>query len=310
MIFFFLGSYAVTEILLDAGANPDDVSDDGFPAIMLAAYSDYSSILRLLLERGANVHQANTQDYSAVHVAAWNGLMKCLHILLQSGAHPDAQTRDRNTPLSLAAHGNHHLIVNILLQRGCNVNNADKDLDTALHYAAFNGNQEIVEELIEHGADPDVHNRLNVSPLWNAVYRQHHGVIRELLKQNVTLNDASVGIEQHAQAIDVVTVFDTPRTPMWVAANGGDQETVFLLLTAGYDVTRETWIGSGHFPGKSNEDENLKNILSFHHKTPMRLLSLCRNFFRKQGGRQIHDLVRRLEIPRFLRNYITLTDMM
>lgn len=302
------GNHAVVKILLDAGANVNDVSDDGFPALMLASYSNYTAIVTLLLEHGANIAIGNPQGYTAIHVSAWNGYINILSILLNAGALPDARTNDRNTPLSLAAHGNHERVVNMLIERGCNVNNADKDLDTPLHYAAFNGNLQCVVDLLDHEADPDALNRLNTTPLWNAVYRSHPEVVKVLLKKNVALNVATVGIEQHAQSDDVITVFDVPSSPLWVAAHQGSAEIALMLITAGCNVAGETWIGRRTFPGKSQHDEDLKNLLLFYHRNPRPLLTLCRNYLRQIAGRSVRRFVRRLEIPDVLRNYITLRD--
>lgn len=295
---------------MEAGADPNDVSDDGFPALIIAVYSNLSIMVKLLLNYGADVHRTNQQGYSAIHVAAWNGYLNIVNILINAGAHVDLRTNDRNTPLSLAAHGNHEKVVELLLQQGCNVNNADKDLDTPLLYAAFNGNLDCVQNLLAHGADPQLPNRLNTTPLWNAVYRQHPTVVKALLKRNVILNVATVGIEQHAQTDGVMQVFDAPRSPLWVAASHGNTDLVNLLIAAGYDVTGENWIGSGDFPNKCLESETLKKILIFHHRNPQPLLILCRNYFRQLAGRDVEDFVQQLEIPEVLKNFITLKDIL
>lgn len=286
----------------------NDISDDGFPALMMASYSNYTALVHLLLEYGAHVHGSNAQGYSSIHVAAWNGYLNILNILLNAGAEADLKTNDRNTPLSLAAHGNHERVVRLLLEKGCNVNNADKDLDTPLHYAAFNGNVQCVTDLLDHGANPDSLNRLSTTALWNAVYRSHPEVVKILLKKNVPLDVPTVGIEQHAQSDDVVTVFDEPSTPLYVAAYQGSAEIALLLIAAGCKVTHENWIGEGSFPGLSQHDEALKKLLLFYYRNPRPLLTLCRNYMRQIAGRNVRTFVRRLEIPEVLRNYITLRD--
>jgi ankyrin repeat protein len=188
MCFFFSDSHDVTKILLEAGADPNETSDDGYPPLLVATYSNFTNIIKLLMQYDVNIHHANDMGYQvrqacirtspfsfsficissyppllvtainvfdlchqAVHIAAWNGFVSILTLLLNAGADHDVQTMDRNTPMSLAAHGNHGNVVDMLLARGCNVNNADKDLDTPLLYATYNGNLACVESLLENG---------------------------------------------------------------------------------------------------------------------------------------------------------------
>ena len=300
----------MTQILLESGANVNDVSGDGYPALMVATYSNYTNIVQLLLDYGVDVHRSNDTGYQAIHIAAWNGYVTILLKLLTAGAQADVRTNDRNTPLSLAAHGNHWPAVEILMARGCDINNADKDLDTPLHYATFNGNETCVEKLLERGADPEALNRLQVTPLWNAVYRKHLKVMKILIKKNVALSVPSKGIEQHAQTDQVVTVFDTPRTPLWVAANHGSAEMALLLITAGCDVSPEDWIGVREFPGKSQEMPSLKDVLVYYHSVPRPLTFQCRTVLRRLGGRNVRRFVQHLRVPQKFRNFLLLSDVL
>ena len=306
----FPESYNVTRILLEAGANVNDISDDGDPALMVATYANYTNIVKLLLEYNVNVHYSNSLGYQALHIAAWNGFIAILALLLNAGALPDVCTHDQNTPMSLAAHGNHFPVVEMLMSKGCNVNNADKDLDTPLHYAAFNGNMACVEKLLDNGADPEAVNRLDATPLWNAVYQGHLNVVKLLIKKNVALSVPSVGIEQHAQSAQVVTVFDIPRSPLWVASHRGNSEMALLLITGGCDVAHETWIGQQEFPGKCQENEMLKEVLLYYHSVPLPLTFQCRIILRRLAGRDLRKFVRRLMIPEKFRDFLLLKEVL
>ncbi|XP_076442764.1 uncharacterized protein LOC143281437 [Babylonia areolata] len=301
-------SLEVAKILLEAGANVNDVSDDGYPALMVAAYSNFTNIVRLLLSYGVDVHMSNPMGYQAMHIAAWNGYLTIVHLLLEAGAVPDVRTDDLNTPLSLAAHGNFSQLVEVLLSQGCNVNNADKDLDTPLHYATFNGNLACMEKLLEHGANPHARNRLDVTPLWNCVYRGHLPAVKLLLKKNVALSVASRGIQQHSQSDEVEMVFDDPHTPLWLACNLGHVDITMLLIFAGCDLVRETWIARSEFPGKCEESEELKEVLRFYHSTPRALLSQCRIVLRRMAGSDVRRFVRHLPVPQRLKNFILLSE--
>ena len=296
-------------MLLDAGANPNHIPDDGFPALVVAAYSNSWEIITLLLERGARISSTNNHQYSAVHIAAWNGHVESMETLLRHSAPHDTRTADKNTPLSLAAHGHHPDVIELLLPYGCDVNNSDKDLDTPLHYASFNGDADSVRLLLRHGADPDAKNRVYVTPLWNAVYCKNTAIVKLLLENNVDLCTPSVGVNQYYQSDVVMYIYDTPRTPLWVAAARNAPEAAMLLISAGYNVSRENWI-LDDMPEAAAENEPFSSLLRYYKCTPLRLLSICRNFFRQHFGRDVAQKAQGLEVPKVLKHYIMLKDIL
>lgn len=300
----------LTQILLDAGANPNEPNEDDYTPLCLATYSNFTNIVKLLMDYNVDIHHANRSGYQAVHIAAWNGFMGILTALLNAGAKADIQTQDLNTPLTLAAHGNHTKIVDMLLAKGCNVNNMDKDLDTALLYATFNSSVACTESLLGKGANPQCINRLGCTPLWNATYRGDIAIVKVLLKLNVALDIPSKGIDQHAQSDTVVTLFDTPRTALWVATYHGHAELAQLLITAGCRVMAESWIGQDDFPGQSKDNEELKEMLRFYHGNPLPLTFLCRIFLRRMAGREVRSFTSLMHIPDKYRNFIEMKDIL
>ena len=112
------GAYDCITLLVEAGATPNargDVSDDGSPALLLAAAGRKGTthkqkddrapdMIRLLVKLGAEV---NTQDSSsgrsALHVASLNGRCDCMQALLELGADPLASDVSGRSPLHLAA---------------------------------------------------------------------------------------------------------------------------------------------------------------------------------------------------------------
>ncbi|XP_052769568.1 ankyrin-3-like isoform X2 [Mya arenaria] len=304
----------IIQMLLDAGADPNTHSNTESP-LFIACYEDDIDIVRLLIKHKANINVSNEQKYTPLHVAAWNGHLETVRELLKFGAPHDIKTNDGNTPLGLAAHGCHLSVMKELLQLGCNVNNKDKDEDDPILYASYNGMTRGVELLLEHGANANSANRVNATPLWNAVYEGHKETVKLLLKTNVYMEKRSVGINQHHQSDDVLIIYDTERSSLWVAVCRGYTDIALLLLTAGYDVTKEEWIYSRNFPNELDEDDNrearqaLQNMLVHASQTPSRLITLCRNRLRKILGVNIASSVQKLDIPLFLQSYLCMADL-
>ena len=306
---YFADDTTLARILLDAGADPNYCTpDEENSLLLLACYDGSNEMIKILLRFGAKPGLSNHLDYSPLHIAAWNGHVEAVKTLLATGVHHDKQTKDKNTPLALAAHGNNLEVMRLLLPLGCKVNNADKDKDTPLHYAAYNGMTEGLKLLLEYGADPDITNRVNTSVLWNAVYMKHKDVVKQLLVANVEMEISSEGIDQHSQSDEVVFIYDTPRTPLYVAVENESPEIALLLITAGYNIFKEKWLLDGDIPNREN-NEKLVSILLQYIQTPQRLVAICRNYFRRYFGLGVFQNVEQLDIPSSLKNYLTLKDL-
>lgn len=156
----------VCEVLLDAGADPNHVSEDFYDTTPLhVALIDRPAHLltaRLLLERGADPNQV-VGDTTAPLVAAKNNNLAALELF-------DALGVDINLTASAAegvllprapltqAVGTHAGLgcVRWLLEHGASVNEVDGSGDTPLSRALHAGNQEALSLLVEAGADLDL----------------------------------------------------------------------------------------------------------------------------------------------------------
>ena len=315
LCFLALGNIEITEILLDAGANPNVENDSQAPIFEACRYN-HVIIIELLLKHNANTRLVNAQGYTPIHIGAISGHADVVRELVKAGVSHDERSRCGNTPLSCAAQHHHFSVVKELLPLGCNVNNKDKDADTPLLYAAFNGMTRCVELLLENGADPNSPNRVGATPLWNAVYMGHEETVKKLLKTNVVMERSSVGIDQST----ALEIYDTPKTPLWVAVQRGFNDIVLLLLAAGYDVHKEMWIYQNNFPEVQNvidanpdanqeSSEQLRSILLNASQNPFKLITLCRNTLRNLFGEELKSMVQNLDMPIALQNYLTLADL-
>jgi uncharacterized protein len=93
--------------LLELGANPNSLSQEGFPSLIAAISADRpdrTDILELLLSLGANVQQRGLNGYTPLHYAASLNDFRAIELLVEYGADLEAKTNvdDFTTPLEEA----------------------------------------------------------------------------------------------------------------------------------------------------------------------------------------------------------------
>jgi hypothetical protein len=106
---------AFIRTLLEIGADPNALIDDGFPPLIAALSTarqttganrrtDVADVLRLLLSYGTDPNQRGINDYTPLHMAVVAGDPLLVQILLDGGADPELRTRidDYETPLEMA----------------------------------------------------------------------------------------------------------------------------------------------------------------------------------------------------------------
>ncbi len=293
-------------MLLDAGADPDYKTNDGYTPLIVAASYDYRELVSTLIRYGADVNLANNHGYSSLHLASWEGYMEVMDILLEAGCHTDTPTSDKNTPLALACHGNHYNALEKLMAMGCNVNNKDKDDDTPLLYATFNGCVKSVKLLIENGADPNFANSKNTTPLWNAVFKNHQEIVQLLIQEGVDLDIATRGIDQHSQTEYVVLIFANPKTPVEGAFQLAHNSIAKILVLAGADLRKEQWLWEGCYSNALSQDRDTREWLLQRAFTPFSLKRQCRTYLKRRFGTSIKQKAHQFEIPTTLRDFLLL----
>jgi ankyrin repeat protein len=102
--------------ILDAGANANEVDDDGISLLAWTAISNRPEMARLLIQRGADVNHVDKKGMTPLLYAASVdfGDSAMVTLLLKSGARADLRTKEGLTPLDLAIKYKHtHLLASL-----------------------------------------------------------------------------------------------------------------------------------------------------------------------------------------------------
>jgi ankyrin repeat protein len=145
------GNLAITEELIEHGADINAKDRRGRTPLHLACGRGHTTIVDLLLSRNAIVTQ-DRGGYSPLHWASGNGQSEQVKKLVQFGADPNLRDRQKRTALHWAAQNDHTQIVIELLRSGADVNVKDKHGHTVLDTAILCGHDGIAQILRENKA--------------------------------------------------------------------------------------------------------------------------------------------------------------
>ena len=167
----------IIQVLLENGADPTIVDNNGNTAIHLTIYKaitsgseDYLEILQLLtLQPNASLNKMNNTGMTSLMMASQHGLISAVRLLLNGGADVDVQCK----PLTIS----------------------ENELNgyTALMFACVNGQLEIVRILLQAKANPDLQITNNgQTALMLAICRREIQIVQLLLENGADLNIAKI----------------------------------------------------------------------------------------------------------------------
>ncbi|KFQ68169.1 Ankyrin repeat and SOCS box protein 3 [Phaethon lepturus] len=215
------GSLESVCVLLEAGADPDEVTTEATTALFLAVENGHADIVKLLLQHGANVKGPHSwSGWNSLHQASFQGCTEIMKILLEKGASKECKDDFGITPLFVAAQYGKLESLRLLVSHGADVNCQAKDRATPLLIAAQEGHAKCVELLLSKGADPNLYcNEDNWQlPIHAAAEMGHKRILELLIPITDRICDKGKG----------------KVSPVYSAVYGGNKECLEMLLKEGY----------------------------------------------------------------------------
>ncbi|XP_040033186.2 ankyrin repeat and SOCS box protein 3 isoform X4 [Gasterosteus aculeatus] len=209
---------------------------DSVSSVAVAARSGCRRRLRRLMKRGFSVDRRDNRGWNALHEAAAAGSTECVQEILSAAAggkkagssrgraaDVNSLTHEGESAAHLAAQRGHLAALRLLLEANANVNQLTNDLSCPLYAAVDGGHREVVELLLSKGAAA---NRTHTASCWTclhqAVYKGHSDIVRVLV-----------------DVCDLEALDDHKISPLFVAAQYGQQECLEILVGAGANVSAQ-----------------------------------------------------------------------
>ena len=148
------GQYAIIQVLLQAGADPNMTDLNGECPLLVAALNGYRDIVQLLIQQGANPNMGSKYGSTPLHWAASLGHKDVVKQLIDGGAEPNSTNVLGRTPLHCAVNDHKIEVVKLLMDMGADPNIADGEGKTPLTCAREIGYLDIVNILTEHQQHP------------------------------------------------------------------------------------------------------------------------------------------------------------
>ncbi|XP_060129102.1 ankyrin repeat and SOCS box protein 3 isoform X3 [Zootoca vivipara] len=215
------GSLECVAILLESGADPNELTNDASTPLFLAVQNGHVDVIKLLLQQGANINGPHCwSEWNSLHQAAFQNYPEILKLLLDKGAEKECVDDFGITPLFVAAQYGKLESLRILISYGANVNCKAKDRATPLFIAAQEGNNECTELLLSSGADPNLYCNEDEwqLPIHAAAEMGHSNTLRLLIPVTDRLCGSAEG----------------KVSPVYSAVLGGHEDCLELLLKEGY----------------------------------------------------------------------------
>ncbi|TMW69720.1 hypothetical protein Poli38472_001876 [Pythium oligandrum] len=260
----------MVKMLLDYGANPNAVNQNGETALFIAAANGHVEITSSLIARGADPTITDMIGGTALHSACYAGKMSTVRSLLIRDLDVNVQNKEGYTPLHLAA-ARHTDVAELLLAYGANakaknqcgstplheaircskipcmnllanhvdLDEGDEDGATALFIAAKAGRRDAAKWLLEHGVDVNKANKKGSTPLHEACKNASLELVTLLLAHNAGVNVANevrdsplaVSLQWDAEKSSCVPILKTVYVLMSHGARVDHSEENYPVVT-------------------------------------------------------------------------------
>ncbi|CAM9148183.1 unnamed protein product, partial [Sphacelaria rigidula] len=238
------GFWRRAEDLISSGlVDINETDSTGATPLIYSAWYGSARLIRMLLERGADPAAVDNDGFNALHASAIRGDRELAVLLLDGGA--DVQTVEHvsgTSPLHVAAQRGHGEVVDVLVRAGSSVNQRAVNGETPLYMAASRGEARAVAVLLGAKADPLL-SCAGYTPLEIAVKLEFPDVVHEILHQ---AGIGACGGDSKGQSALVCAaqqkdlhilrllseggVVDTRGQALCAAVSGGLEQSVKFLL--------------------------------------------------------------------------------
>jgi ankyrin repeat protein len=245
------GNAPIISSLLNAGADPNTLSESGETILMTAAYTGKPEVVSLLLANGALV-DARDPDFkqTALMIAVREGQSAVVDLLIRHGAEVDARTRVGPTPVYLppckgTGCGSEGVGINRSGVPHRGERHDAKGGMTPLLYAARDGRVDEARLLLDNGADVELSEANEITPLLMALLNNQLAVANLLLDYGADVNvDDFYGRSPLFAAVDYRNLDMNSDREDDPQDNGVDRDpilpTIQRLLEAGANVNART----------------------------------------------------------------------
>ncbi|XP_075691151.1 histone-lysine N-methyltransferase EHMT1 isoform X1 [Rhinoderma darwinii] len=213
------GHTDICHLLVQAGANLDNCSEDQRTPLMDAAENNNLETVKYLVKAGALLDPKDSEGSSCLHLAAKKGHYDVVMSLLTNDQ-MDVNCQDDGgwTPMIWATEYKHVELVKLLHSSGADLNIRDNEENICLHWAAFAGSVEIAEILLASKCDLKAVNIHGDSPL--------HIAARENRYECVTLfltHGAEVSLKNKEGETPLECC--SPNSQVWTALKKGSNSS-------------------------------------------------------------------------------------
>tara|TARA_Y100001934_G_scaffold43046_1_gene51871 strand:- start:67 stop:825 length:759 start_codon:yes stop_codon:yes gene_type:complete len=169
-------------------SNPDEVTEDQYPAIVVGAHSGHDVIVGILLDAEVNPNVVGPDGASALSVAVKKGHDFVARKLIARGGDPNLGDQYNRTPLSYAAELGRDSLARDLIHNQADVDLADIQGNPPLYYSIVTGNHGITRDLVEMEAKVNLLNHRGETPMhaaWNT-WRNSDGISKNLERISIS----------------------------------------------------------------------------------------------------------------------------
>jgi ankyrin repeat protein len=188
------GNLRKVKELIESGVDVNAKHKWGWTPLMFAARYKHAETGEYLLQKGADVTVCSVNKGNAHTLAVQQDLYGLARQLLEKGADSDVPN-EFGTPLRHCIKAGNVEYAELLIKKGANVNSIGGGNNfSVLTYSCQKGEIEIVRLLLRHGADVNVKNRIEGTPLENAINRRYIKIVELLVDNGAEIDARAIGI--------------------------------------------------------------------------------------------------------------------